>query len=144
MSESKDLINILINGKTTILCSINDKIEEIIIKYGREIKKDIINLYCCYNGTIIKDKKKKIENVINRFDRERKEMSIIVLNLVDTLKENKFKESNDTFCLQCKENIFIKINDYLINTICNNGHKNRNIKFSEFQENQKILCEICK
>ena len=148
MSEVK----IIINYKgiiTTALCSIDDKIEDIFKTIENNIQKKTNELFFCYNGIVI-DINKKFSEIINKIDKERKEMDIIAFNIQSTIIDDKYIQSKDIICPKCNESILININEYKINIYsCKNGHEKKNIKFSEFEDIQKInlskiICEKCR
>ena len=79
MSEQK--IIFFYNGlKTILLCSMNEKMDDILKKYETKIKKDIKELYFIYDGNEI-NKEKKYKEIINDIDKDKKEMIIIAYNI---------------------------------------------------------------
>ena len=79
MFEGKAIIDY--NGlKTTLSCSIDETMDDILKNYGNKIQKNINELYFFYDGKEI-DKEKKFKEVLNDIDRERKEMKISTFNM---------------------------------------------------------------
>ena len=79
MSEEKVII--IYNGlKTILLCSMYEKMDDILKKYGTKIKKDINELYFIYDGNEI-NKEKKYKEIINSIDKDKKEMIILAYNI---------------------------------------------------------------
>ena len=79
MSEEKVII-IYNDIKTILLCSMNETMEDILIKYVSKIKKDINELYFIYDGNEI-NKEKKYKEIINDIDKDKKEMIILAYNI---------------------------------------------------------------
>ena len=133
-------------AETTILCTSEENIKDILIKYGVKIGKDSNNLMFYYNGNLL-EREKKYEDIVNNIDKERKEMNVIVYDINSIIKKNRIIKSKEIICPICKENIKIKIDDYRINMYgCK--HEKTGVKIKEFELNQqinesKIICEIC-
>ena len=145
MSEAKMKL-IYFGVETTILCSPEENIKDILKRYSIKIKKDINNLVFYYNANLV-DKEKKYKDIINNIDKERKEMNIIVYDYNNTIIEERIIKSKDIICKECKKNIKIKIDNYRYN-IYGCKHERNNIKIKEFENSQeinesKIICEIC-
>ena len=145
MSEVK--MKLIYNGvETTILCTPEEYIKDILKRYSIKIQKDINNLVFYYNGNLV-DKENKYKDIINNIDKERKEMNIIVYDYNNTIIEERIIKSKDIICKECKKNIKIKIDNYRYN-IYGCKHERNNIKIKEFENSQeinesKIICEIC-
>ena len=101
----------------------------------------------------------EIEKKVELVDNKENELYIsqIISESLNCKQENHEENKNslivpfkEIICSECKENCFIKINDYTINLFgCKNGHKINNILFEKFQNTQnlpisKIACNICK
>ena len=145
MSEVK--MNLIYNGaETTILCTTEEYIKDILKKYSIKIQKDINNLMFNYNGNLV-DKEKKYKDIINNDDKERKEMNIVVYDYNNQIENERIIKSKQLICPECKENIKIKIDNYRI-YIYGCKHERKSLKIKEFENGQKIneskiICEIC-
>ena len=73
-------------AETTILCTSEENIKDILIKYGVKIGKDSNNLMFYYNGNLL-EREKKYEDIVNNIDKERKEMNVIVYDINSTIKK---------------------------------------------------------
>jgi len=138
--------------KTIIYCNINEKMNDILIKFTIKIGKDINDIYFVYNGNTINENLKDLSfnELANNIDKNRKIMYILVYERnLNKVKNNKIK-INEIICNKCGENIRILIEDYKIKLFgCKNGHEINNISFEEFVNIQnitesKIECYICK
>ena len=113
--------------QTKIQCLETEKMEDILKRFGTKTETDINNLYFMYSGIRI-DKELKYKDIINKTDKERNEINL----LVEEYNKEEIKENNiiskEIICPECKENIFININDYKIDlNRCKNGHQFYNI-----------------
>ena len=139
------------NGiKTIIQCNVEDQMEQIIQKFLIKCNKNSFNnLFFLYDGKIL-DIKLSFQESANEIDKGRKQMNIIVNegiqenNEISTMIKSKF-----VICPECKESISISIKDYKIFLEnCKNGHKIKNIFFTEFEKTQlidqsEIKCDEC-
>ena len=141
-----------------IQCEQNEKVSEILKKYAAKGQIDITKVYFLYNGSNIKDdinenEELKLEELINNNDKERNEMTILVNDINNesaNVNDNKnIVKSKEIICPDCKESIFIDIDDLKFNlNHCKNGHKFKNISLNEFENTQnidisKIKCNLC-
>ena len=149
MSEAKVIFNFN-EFNTTILCSLNEKLKNIIERFCSKAQIDINKIYFLYNGNMI-NKELKFEEVANQVDKKSRTMNIIgyeINNNKEEIKEN-INISKDIICPECKENALIKIENYKIKLYnCKNGHNIDNITIREFDEKQKIdiskiVCNNC-
>ena len=116
-----------------IQCEQNEKVSEILKKYAAKGQIDITKVYFLYNGSNIKDdinenEELKLEELINNNDKERNEMTILVNDINNesaNVNDNKnIVKSKEIICPDCKESIFIDIDDLKFNlNHCKNGHK---------------------
>ena len=134
----------------TMMCKINDKMEDIISKYLLSIKEnENNNLYFLYNGTKINKELTFIEQA-NELDKNRKKMNIIVTKIIDDIKIKNEIISKDIICPKCKEISLIDINNFKFNFHgCKKNHNINDILLNNYEETQKIdlnqiLCDICK
>ena len=131
-----------------ILCNLNEKMEDIIVKFETKVQIEKNIVYYLYNGVKM-NKELIIDNIINKNDRENKIMKIIV-NEIEKIEKDKYIISKNIICPECNENCRIKIKDYLIDLYdCKNKHNLYNISLDKFEETQKIniskiICEECK
>ena len=135
--------------ETIIQCNINDKIKDIYKKYETKIGEDISKLFFIYNGNKINDNL-NLNEIINEEDKRRNIINILVNENNETIiKENEII-SKEIICPECKENIFIEINEYKINLYnCKNNHSIKNILIKEYENMEKIdiskiICDKCK
>ena len=142
-------VEFIYQGKSIVIqCYLNERMEDIIVKFETkaEIEKNIV--YYLYNGEKM-NKEIIIDKIINQNDRENKVMKIIV-NEIEKIEKDKYIISKNIICPECNENCRIKIEDYLIDLYdCKNKHNLYNISLDKFEETQKIniskiICEECK
>ena len=125
--------------KTTIQCSIEDKIKDIIQKFLVKIIEKRENLYFLYNGQkLVEDS--SFGEVAKKIDKDRQQMNILVSNIKEQQDINKeMKLSQYIICPECKENIRISIKDFKINLYeCKNGHNSNEIELKSFCKTQYI------
>ena len=144
------LVKFIYKGSEIIIqCQEIDKMKDIINKFVIKVEKDINNLYFMYNGNII-NIELKYKDIINETDKKNNIMKILVEEYNKEKIEKNKVISKDIICPECKENIFIKIDNYKINLMgCKNRHKFNNILINEFENTQiidisKIICDECK
>ena len=96
-------------------------------------------------------KKYFVINWLIEEDINRNIMKILVFDDENENNTNKnIYESNEIICPESKENILIKINDYIINlNNCKNGHNINNILLNKYENTQnidisKIICNMPK
>ena len=148
MSEAKVIFTFL-GIETTILCTINEKIKNILKRFSAKVEIDINKVYCIYNANKVNEEL-KFEELANKEDKLKKIMNIVVYEINNsTLINDDMQKSKEFICPKCNENILIKINDYKISMNCKNNHKIENIKINEFEGTQKIniskiICDNCK
>ena len=100
------------NGINTIIQSrLEDKLKYIIEKLEKKIEINKNKILLLYNGNSL-NIEIDIKNIISNNDLNKNEMNIVIYNK-DEKNENKIK-SNEIICPECKENIFIKLEDYKI------------------------------
>ena len=133
---------------TIILCSPDDKMEEIIKKYILKTEKDINLIYFLYNGEKI-DEKMTFTEQINDNDKKLNKMTILVIDKGFEPNPPE-KISKYIICPTCEEycRIFINRNFKIKLYDCKNQHKKDNILLREFESTQKIddskiKCNIC-
>ena len=112
---------------TIILCSGDEKMKEICLKYCFKIQKDINNLIFLYGGTKI-NLDLTFNQICSQIDKQRKKINILVYNKNSTIIQNpnsNIKEPKDIVCPQCGEICRIKFENYKIKFFdCKNNHKN--------------------
>ena len=135
-----------------IFCKEDEKMRDIINRFLTKIDNNNPSLFYLYNGTKI-DLDLTIKEQANDIDIKRKKMNIIVNAYKrdeDKKGLNEMMISKDIICPECRENIFIDINNYKINLFgCKYEHTQNNILLNLFEESQKInlneiICDICK
>ena len=139
-NEKQIVIPCVTNEKLNIIC------ERFITKLQLDISK---NYYFIYGGNII-NKELNLEEQANDEDKKEKRINILVYEEMKTVINHNIKETREVLCPKYKENILIKIKDYIISMYnCKNNHKIENMSIKEFNNLQKIdeskiICEICK
>ena len=131
-----------------IQCNLDEKMKEIIQKFKikAELNKEFI--YYLYQGNQI-NQELKLENIISLDDKNLKQLKIVVNVMDESKQDNYIIKSKNIICPECKENIRIKIEDYLIKLYdCKNGHIINNISLEKYETQNidisKIICENCK
>ena len=94
-----------------IQCNKNDNLKEIFNKL--EIKIENNSVYYIYKGNQI-NKELKLEEIIGEDDINN--INILV-NSIDEINKNNLIKSKHIICPECKENMRIKINDYIYGNI---------------------------
>ena len=90
--------------KTTLLCDINNKMEDIIKKFLIKIgENEIHNFIFIYLGKKL-DIKLKFKEVANELDKTRKKMNLLVIKNNFDEDKDKNKKSNDIICSICNKN----------------------------------------
>ena len=123
----------------TILCSEEDKMEEICKRFATKSAADINDLYFIYSGKKV-DLQLTFDQITNSLDKERKIMSILVYDIVSrSIKMNsKINQSIFPICPKCKESVRFDINNFkIICSGCKNGHETKML-INEYEDNQKI------
>ena len=130
-----------------IQCNKEDKMSEIIFKFGKKSKLDLNTLYFVSEGQILQKELKFSEITKNDY------LKVLAYKLNETqtkLANSKQNKSNFIICPICKENsILIYENEKINLSDCRNGHILNYILINEFNETQKydtslIKCQICK
>ena len=94
------------NGiKTITMCSKDDKMKDICLKYSTKIDTNINSLYFLYGGNQV-NLNLTFEEQANSMDKDKQEMNILVYKL----------EKEGIFCQKCGE--FIQLDTKLIENIC--------------------------
>ena len=131
--------------ETVIQSNKNNKMKDIINQFINKILKN--DLLFIYSGKIINEEL-TFEQQANELDKDRKKMNILVFDNDEAIKKDNIKQSKESICPKCYENILLKIKDFKISYECKNNHKMDNILLSEYLETQKIdlskiLCNKC-
>ena len=126
------------------------KMKDIFQAFCLKAEIDINKIYFIYNGNKVNEEI-FCNKLINEEDRNRNIMKILVFDDENENNTNKnIYESNEIICPESKENILIKINDYIINlNNCKNGHNINNILLNKYENTQnidisKIICNMPK
>ena len=144
-------VEFILNGQSTnIQCNTNEKMEDIIKKYGTKTLINLNELNFIYKGDRLQIDS-TFEEVASNIDKERKKMSILVISGEEDNEQNlNAKKSKYIICPECKENARISMKDYKISLYdCKKGHRKDNISLDKFDSTQyldenKILCDNCK
>ena len=143
------------NGlETNIQSDFNIKFKDIYKSFKFKAKAEQKNLVFMYNGFVIQNEELTCYELANDEDKRRKKMNI----LVNEFEEGKIKKpqnecilkSKNIICPKCKENIKLKIENYIISFFdCKNKHKIDNILLDKFESTQtidisRIICNNCK
>ena len=135
---------------TSILCSENEKMEEICKRFATKIQTDITNLIFLYSGNTI-NLHNSLSQIMNNIDKQRKVVSILV-NTINTITKTKtitnLIKSDIPICPECSETIKFDVNNYQIYlSQCRNGHI-KYLPIDEYEKTQyidlnKIICKSC-
>ena len=135
---------------TSILCSENEKMEEICKRFATKIQTDITNLIFLYSGNTI-NLHNSLSQIMNNIDKQRKVVSILV-NTINTITKTKtitnLIKSDIPICPKCSETIKFDVNNYQIYlSECRNGHI-KYLPINEYEKTQyidlnKIICKSC-
>ena len=135
---------------TSILCSENEKMEEICKRFATKIQTDITNLIFLYSGNTI-NLHNSLSQIMNNIDKQRKVVSILV-NTINTITKTKtitnLIKSDIPICPKCSETIKFDVNNYQIYlSECRNGHS-KFLPINEYEKTQyidlnKIICKSC-
>ena len=135
---------------TSILCSENEKMEEICKRFATKIQTDITNLIFLYSGNTI-NLHNSLSQIMNNIDKQRKVVSILV-NTINTITKTKtitnLIKSDIPICPECSETIKFDVNNYQIYlSECRNGHS-KFLPIDEYEKTQyidlnKIICKSC-
>ena len=135
---------------TSILCSENEKMEEICKRFATKIQTDITNLIFLYSGNTI-NLHNSLSQIMNNIDKQRKVVSILV-NTINTITKTKtitnLIKSDIPICPECSETIKFDVNNYQIYlSECRNGHS-KFLPINEYEKTQyidlnKIICKSC-
>ena len=135
---------------TSILCSENEKMEEICKRFATKIQTDITNLMLLYSGNTI-NLHNSLSQIMNNIDKQRKVVSILV-NTINTITKTKtitnLIKSDIPICPECSETIKFDVNNYQIYlSECRNGHS-KFLPINEYEKTQyidlnKIICKSC-
>lgn len=138
------------NGnKTTIQGKSKDKMSDIFKRLDSKLGKSIEDSFFLYNGKKI-DKEATFESIATNIDKEKGKLTILVES--SKIKEKKVKEkfSNYIICPYCREQVKMKINNYIIElNDCQEKDHSKKLFFNEFLETQildetLIKCVKCK
>ena len=135
---------------TSILCSENEKMEEICKRFATKIQTDITNLIFLYSGNTI-NLHNSLSQIMNNIDKQRKVVSILV-NTINTITKTKtitnLIKSDIPICPECSETIKFDVKNYQIYlSECRNGHS-KFLPINEYEKTQyidlnKIICKSC-
>ena len=136
---------------TNIQATLDEPIEEVINKYFQKSLQNPDTISFLLNGEIIEDQTGTVENYMSSMDKQNQKMRILVTSTATStiIKNDKFDKSRSIICPECKEPCRISIEKYKVKLFeCANGHEISNIKFTEFENTQKInessiICGTC-
>jgi len=141
------------NGvNTTMQCRKDEKLKDIFKNFIFKTSAEDKILIYMYNGNTIQNEELTFNEIANSEDKERNEMNILVVEGLDhpaPHTQDHIIKSKNIICPECKEDIKIKIEDYVINLYeCKNKHDIDNIFLNEFDSTQnldisKIICQNC-
>ena len=101
---------------TSILCSENEKMEEICKRFANKIQIDITNLIFLYSGINI-NLQNTLSQIMNNIDKQRKVVSILVSTINTITKTKSFTnliKSDVPICPECSKTIKFDVNNYQI------------------------------
>ena len=133
---------------TVIQCKKADAFKDIIQKFAIKAEIKLKDIHFVYDAKIV-DINLTFEQIAKESDKKSGKINVLVISNDDDTNQETKEISKDIICPKCKENCFIKLNEYKMSLECNKGHKLDNILFNEFNNNQKvdlskIICEDCK
>ena len=120
------------------------KFTDIYKNFSSKTKTERKTLYFMYNGNVIRNYELKFNDIANEEDKRRKKMNILVNESIEENEANISQtevliNSKKIICPKCKEDILIKMEDYMITLYdCKNNHKIDKIFLSEFESTQTI------
>ena len=101
---------------TSILCSENEKMEEICKRFANKIQIDITNLIFLYSENNI-NLQNTLSQIMNNIDKQKKVVSILV-NTINTITQTKsftnLIKSDVPICPECSKTIKFDVNNYQI------------------------------
>ena len=135
---------------TTILCTEDEKMEEICKRFSSKLQIDINKVYFLYSANKI-NLHLTFAQLINSTDESRKTISVLVneINPDDSNKKSSLIKSNLPICPECLDNVIIEIVDFKIKSKeCKNG-QSIDLPFNEYENSQMIdishiKCDQCK
>ena len=133
---------------TVIQCKKTDEFKDIIQKFAIKAEIKLKDIHFVYDAKIV-DINLTFEQIAKESDKKSGKINVLVISNDDDTNQETKEISKDIICPKCKENCFIKLNEYKMSLECNKGHKLDDILFNEFNNNQKvdlskIICEDCK
>ena len=133
---------------TIIQCNKNDLFKDIIQKFAIKAELKLKYIHFIYEAKII-DINLTFEQIAKGVDKKSGKINVLVINNIEDKNQETKEISKGIICPTCKENCFIKLDEYKMSLECNKGHKINDISFNEFNNNQKvdlakIVCEDCK
>ena len=146
-------IELSYDGVNTIIqCRADEKLKDIFQNFKFKVKAENKILIYMYNGITIQNEELTFNEIANSEDKKRNKMNILVVEgegrPVPSPQDYIIK-SNNIICPQCKEDIKLNIEDFVINLFeCKNKHDIDNIFLDEFNLTQnidisKIICQNC-
>ena len=149
-----DIIFMFEGRNLTIQGNINEKMKDIFKRFLTKVQLEENSLYYLCNGNQINQ---ELENIMGTEDKKNNKVQIVVNKLIEERDKNNNTNNIDTIvksklviCPECKENIIIKIKDYIISLYgCNKGHNINNLSLDKYEKTQKInlsklICDKCK
>ena len=153
ISKMAEVIFIYNQINTSIQCSINEKMSDILRKYAIKSGIDIKSVYFLYSGNKINENL-IFSQIIGKDHKQTKKIKILVYKIEEINQKNQntsvIVKSNNIICPECNEKAFINIKNYKIEIYeCKKGHNINDILISEFDNTQninisKIICDKCK
>ena len=137
-----------IQKDVNIECNSEEKMGDIIKKFGTKESQNINSLEFFYNGKII-NYELTFNQIASKNDKKRETINIIVKDKISH-EIPILVSQNDIICPICNESARISYENFKIKLYdCNNHHITENILLSEFKNTQnidysKLKCHICK
>ena len=145
------------NGlETNIQSDFNIKFKDIYKSFKFKTKAEQKNLVFMYNGFVIQNEELTCYELANDEDKRRKKMNILVNEIeeeeeiIQNSQDECIIKSKAIICPQCKENIKLKFENYIISLFdWKNKHKIDDILLDKFESTQTIdisiiICNNCK
>ena len=133
---------------TIIQCKKTDPFKDICQKFAFKLNLNVSDLYFLYDGKVV-NINLTLEKLSKESDIKDGRLSVLVYDQENKIKSENIEVSKNIICPICKDNCFIKLNEYQISLECKNEHKHNDILFDEYENYQKIdlskiECNDCK
>ena len=131
-----------------IQCKLDETMKDIFKRYTSKIQFDINSIFFLYNGGKIEENL-TFNKLANNLDKQNRNILVYEKGSIISNENYGYIKSKEIICPKCKENCFIKFQDFKILLFgCKNKHNNDYLLLDEFEKSQyinelKINCNIC-